>query len=90
MQGPTSQFRVYANNVGTAKKIDDHTVEFTQPLPLPVMLETLANSLFIMNKAWCEKNNAIKTQDFTNKEESYTAGTPWARARTSSSRATPT
>jgi len=73
MQGPTSQFRVYANNVGTAKKIDDHTVEFTQPFPLPVMLETLANSLFIMNKNWCEKNNATKTQDFTNKEESYTA-----------------
>ncbi len=73
MQGPTSQFRVYANNVGTAKKIDAHTVEFTQPFPLPVMLETLANSLFIMNKNWCEKNNATKTQDFTNKEESYTA-----------------
>ena len=73
MQGPTSQFRVYANNVGTAKKIDSHTVEFTQPFPLPVMLETLANSLFVMNKAWAEKNNATKTQDFTNKEESYTA-----------------
>src|SRR5438034_8393560 len=62
MQGPTSQFRVYANNVGTAKKIDAHTVEFTQPVALPVMLETLANSLFIMNKNWCEKNNATKTQ----------------------------
>jgi peptide/nickel transport system substrate-binding protein len=51
------------------------------------MLETLANSLFIMNKNWCEKNNATKTQDFTNKEESYTARnamgtgpTPWCRA----------
>ena len=73
MKGPTSQFRVFANNVGEAKKIDAHTVEFTSPVPLPVMLETLANSLFIMNKNWAEKNNAIKTQDFTNKEESYTA-----------------
>jgi peptide/nickel transport system substrate-binding protein len=73
MKGPTSQFRVFANNVGEAKKIDAHTVEFTTPVPLPVMLETLANSLFVMNKAWCEKNNALKTQDFTNKEESYTA-----------------
>jgi peptide/nickel transport system substrate-binding protein len=35
MQGPTSQFPVYANNVGTAKKIDDHTVEFTSPSRCP-------------------------------------------------------
>jgi peptide/nickel transport system substrate-binding protein len=73
MKGPTSQFRVYANNVGEARKIDDHTVEFTSPVPLPVMLETLANSLFVMNKKWCEQHNATRTQDFTNKEESYTA-----------------
>jgi peptide/nickel transport system substrate-binding protein len=73
MKGPTSQFRVYANNVGEAKKIDDYTVQFTSTVPLPVMLETLANSLFIMSKSWCEKNNATKTQDFTNKEETYTA-----------------
>ena len=33
------------------------------------MLEMLANSIFIMSKAWCEKNNAAKAQDFTNKEE---------------------
>jgi peptide/nickel transport system substrate-binding protein len=38
-----------------------------------VMLEMLANSLFMMNKAWCEKNNAVKTQDFTNEKEAYTA-----------------
>ena len=73
MKGPSSQFRVYANNVGEARKIDSHTVEFTTPVPLPVMLETLANSMFIMSKAWCEKNNATKTQDFTNEKEAYTA-----------------
>jgi len=73
MKGATSQFRVYANNVGEARKIDDHTVEFTSPVPLPVMLETLSNSLFIMSKKWCEQHNATKTQDFTNKEETYTA-----------------
>ena len=72
-QGPTSNFRVYGNAVGEPKKVDSHTVEFTTPVPNPVMLEMLANSLFIMNKAWCEKHNAAKAQDFTNKEESYTA-----------------
>src|ERR1700682_3565025 len=48
-QGPTSNFRVYGNNLGVARKIDDHTVELTTPVPLPVMLQTLANSLFMMN-----------------------------------------
>jgi peptide/nickel transport system substrate-binding protein len=73
LQGPTSNFRVYGNAVGTPKKIDNYTVELTTPVPNPVMLEMLANSLFMMSKAWSEKNNAVKTQDFTNKEESYTA-----------------
>jgi peptide/nickel transport system substrate-binding protein len=73
LQGPTSNFRVYGNAVGEAKKIDDYTVELTTPVPNPVMLEMLANSLFMMSKSWCEKNKVEKTQDFTNKEESYTA-----------------
>ena len=72
-QGPTSNFRVYANAVGEPRKIDDHTVEFTTPVPNPTMLEMLTNQNFIMSKAWSEKNNAVKAQDFTNKEESYTA-----------------
>jgi peptide/nickel transport system substrate-binding protein len=73
LQGPTSNFRVYGNAVGKPRKIDANTVELTTPVPNPVMLEMLANSLFMMNKAWCEKNNAVKTQDFTNEKEAYTA-----------------
>jgi peptide/nickel transport system substrate-binding protein len=73
LQGPTSNFRVYGNSVGEPRKIDTHTVELTTPVPNPVMLEMLANSLFMMNKAWCEKNNAVKAQDFTNEKEAYTA-----------------
>ena len=73
LQGPTSNFRVYGNAVGEPRKIDDYTVELTTPVPNPVMLEMLANSLFMMSKSWCEKNNAVKTQDFTNEKEAYTA-----------------
>lgn len=73
LQGPTSNFRVYGNAVGEPRKIDSHTVELTTPVPNPVMLEMLANSLFMMSKAWCEKNNAVKTQDFTNEKEAHTA-----------------
>jgi peptide/nickel transport system substrate-binding protein len=73
LQGPTSNFRVYGNAVGEPRKIDDYTVELTTPVPNPVMLEMLANSLFMMSKKWCEKNNAVKAQDFTNEKEAYTA-----------------
>ena len=73
LQGKTSNFRVYGNAVGEPKKIDDYTVELTTPVPNPVMLEMLANSLFMVSKKWCEQHNAVNTQDFTNKEESYTA-----------------
>ena len=72
-QGPTSNFRVYGNAVGEPRKIDSHTVEFTTPVPNPTMLEMVTNSLFIMSKSWAEKHKVEKTQDFTNKEESYTA-----------------
>ena len=41
LQGETSNFRVYGNAVGKPRKIDDHTVELTTPVPNPVMLEML-------------------------------------------------
>src|SRR5687768_16907910 len=68
LQGKTSNFRVYGNAVGEPTKIDSHTVQLVTPVPNPVMLEMLANSMFMMSKSWAEKNNAVTTQDFTNKE----------------------
>ena len=73
LQGKTSNFRVYGNGVGTPRKIDAYTVELVTPVPNPVMLEMLANSLFMMSKAWCEKNNAVNAQDFTNEKEAFTS-----------------
>ncbi len=73
LQGKTSNFRVYGNAVGEPKKIDDYTVELTTPVPNPVMLEMLANSLFMMSKKWCEQHNAVETQDFTNQKEAFTS-----------------
>jgi peptide/nickel transport system substrate-binding protein len=73
LQGKTSNFRVYGNAVGEPTKIDSHTVQLVTPVPNPVMLEMLANSMFMMSKAWAEKNNAVNAQDFTNEKEAYTA-----------------
>jgi peptide/nickel transport system substrate-binding protein len=63
-------FKLYSTQAGIAKKIDDYTVEFTTEVPNPVMLETV-NSIYIMSKAWCEKNNVVKPQDYTKKEETF-------------------
>ena len=71
-QQPTSQIAVYANAVGTPKKIDDYTVEFDLPKVNPIFLEHV-QPLFILDKEWSEKNKATKPQDFKNKEEAYTA-----------------
>jgi peptide/nickel transport system substrate-binding protein len=68
----TSQLRAYANAAGTAKKIDDLTVEFVTNGPNPIMLEHLA-TINIMSKAWCEKNKCMKPQNFAAKEEMITA-----------------
>ena len=68
----TSQIKVYANAVGEPKKIDNLTVEFNLAQVNPIFLQHL-NALFIMSKAWCEKNNVTKPLDFTAKEQSYTA-----------------
>jgi peptide/nickel transport system substrate-binding protein len=69
---PSSNFRVYAATVKHAKKIDDLTVEVVTRGPNPVFLQQMS-LLYIMNKAWCVKNKADKPQNFTEKEESFSA-----------------
>jgi peptide/nickel transport system substrate-binding protein len=63
-------FKVYANQSGIARKIDDYTVEFTTPVPNPVMIESV-NSIYIMSRKWCEKHGVTKPQDLSKKEDSY-------------------
>lgn len=71
-QMPQSTFAVYANALGTPVAVDKDTVEFRLQKVNPVFLQHL-ESIFIMNKAWCEKNRVTRPQDFKNKEESYAA-----------------
>ncbi len=72
LQQPTSNMKVYGTAVGKPRKIDDYTVEFTTPVPNPVLLDMLsAGNLFMMSKNWCIKNKVEKPQDFKNKEETY-------------------
>jgi peptide/nickel transport system substrate-binding protein len=71
-QQPTSQINNYAAAVGEPVKIDDYTVEFRLKAVNPIFLQHL-DTLWIMSKAWCEKNRVTKPLDFKNKEESYAA-----------------
>ena len=71
-QQPTSQIAVYANAVGTPKKVDDFTVDFELAKVNPIFMEHV-QTIYIMSKAWCETHKATKPQDFKNKEEAFTA-----------------
>jgi peptide/nickel transport system substrate-binding protein len=68
----TASFKLYTNESGTARAIDEHTVEFTTAKPNPVELQTVAQ-IFIVSRRWCEKNNVAKPQDITTREETYAA-----------------
>jgi peptide/nickel transport system substrate-binding protein len=70
-QEPTSNVAVYANAVGTPVAIDALTVEFRMDKFNPIFLQHLAAPLWMMNKAWAEKNKVSKPLDFKNKEESF-------------------
>ena len=68
----TSDIRVYASAVGEPRKVDNLTVEFVLKDVNPIFLQHLG-TLQIMSKVWCEKNRAVRPQDFKNKEETFTA-----------------
>lgn len=71
----SSDIGVYANAVGTPKKIDNLTVEFNLPSVNPIFLQHLS-LLPIMSKAWAEKNKATKPIDFKNKKKAMPPSTP--------------
>jgi peptide/nickel transport system substrate-binding protein len=71
-QTPNSQINNYAAGVGMPVKIDELTVEFRLKAVNPIFLEHL-DSLWIMSKAWSEKNKSERPLDFKNKEELYTS-----------------
>jgi peptide/nickel transport system substrate-binding protein len=71
-QADTSQMKVYGNALGKPKKIDEFTVELTTPIPNPVLPDIVGSgNIYIMSKAWSEKNKVEKPQDFKNKEETF-------------------
>ena len=66
----SKQFRTYTSQAGTARKIDDYTVEFTTASPNPIS-QIAIGEIPIMSKAWATKNNAVEPQDFSVKEPTF-------------------
>ena len=77
----TVTFRLYSTQSGIAKRLDDYTVEFTTPVPNPVMLDDI-NTIMIMSKAWSEKNGVSKPLKTPRKKSLTRREMPWAPAPT--------
>ena len=69
---PSSNFKPYLQGVTGARKIDDLTVEINTNGPNPVLLAQLTE-VRMVSRAWANKHNVQKPQDFAAKEETYAA-----------------
>jgi peptide/nickel transport system substrate-binding protein len=69
---PTSHFKANVNGISGAKRVDDLTVEILTSGPHPLLLAQLA-TVRIMSRAWAQKHNAMKPQNYAEKEETYAA-----------------
>jgi peptide/nickel transport system substrate-binding protein len=67
---PQGTMGIYVTGINEIKKIDDHTVDFIMAAPNPLLLRNIID-FRIMGKAWSEKNNTSKVQDYKANEENY-------------------
>lgn len=67
---PASDHKGLLTAVDTVTKVDDLTVNVKTKGPNPLLPQNLTN-LFIMSKAWSEKNKVEAPQNFANKEETF-------------------
>ena len=67
---PTSDMKSLLSAVDTMVKVDDTTLRIKTKGPNPIFPANL-NNLFIMSKAWVEKNGAAKVQDFKAKGDNF-------------------
>ncbi len=67
---PTSDYKGLLTSVDGVSKAGATTVHVKTKGPNPLLPNNLTN-MFMMNKAWSEKNNVAKVQDFKSKEENF-------------------
>jgi peptide/nickel transport system substrate-binding protein len=67
---PTSDMKGLLTSIESISKVDQYTIRIKTKGPNPLLPNNLGD-LFMMDKGWAEKNNAVKVQDFKNKEENF-------------------
>ena len=67
---PQGTMQIYVTGISDVKKIDSHTIDLMLSAPNPILLRNIVD-FRIMSKAWAEKNNATKVQDYKAKEENF-------------------
>ena len=67
---PQGTMGIYVTGISEIKKVDSHTVDFILAAPNPILLRNIID-FRIMSKAWAEKNNSAKVQDYKAKEENF-------------------
>jgi ABC-type transport system substrate-binding protein len=70
-QHAASPFRAYAMALGTPRKLDELTVEFTLASFNPIWLQH-ATTIYVMPRAWTERHHAATPLDFKNKDDKHT------------------
>jgi peptide/nickel transport system substrate-binding protein len=67
---PGSNMTGYFPSVKEVRKVDNLTVEIETKYPDPLLASKLAQ-IYMMSKAWAEKNNAARSADLTKQEENF-------------------
>lgn len=67
---PQGTMQIYVTGIREVKKIDSHTVDLLLEGPNPILLRNLTD-FRIMSRAWAEKNNTVRVQDYKAKEENF-------------------
>jgi peptide/nickel transport system substrate-binding protein len=67
---PQGTMQIYVTGIREIKKVDSHTVDLMLEGPNPILLRNLTD-FRVMSRAWAEKNNTVRVQDYKAKEENY-------------------
>ena len=67
---PQGTMQIFVAGVNEVRKIDSHTVDLILAAPNPTLLRNLID-FRIMSRAWAEKNNTTRVQDYKAKEENF-------------------
>jgi hypothetical protein len=67
---PQGTMQIYVTGIREVRKVDDHTVDLILDAPQPILLRNIID-FRIMSRAWAQKNNSLKVQDYKAREDTF-------------------